>query len=183
MATLLIDTSKFSERVDVSDHIADKYLDRHILTAQERYLKPLLGAAFYNELLEDKLSGYYGTGIEALIDDYITPYLVWRSYQVYLPHSKTFMTGMGPRVLTEDNSMPLSDKHLSIMRDESKSMADFYERELYEYLCDNKETFTTWEDATDKNRNVYLPGITGVGRNSRNDNIKDGSISYDKESD
>lgn len=181
--TLLIDTSAFSERVDVSDHVADKYLDRHILTAQDRYLKPLLGAAFYTELLEEKETGYWQGINEAFVTNYVTPYLVWRSYQTYLPHSNIFFTGMGPRILEEDNSRPIGEKRLNVLTDEARNQAQFYEREMYEYLCDNKASFESWEDATDKNRNTYLPNVTAAGKPSRRDKIKDGWITYNKERD
>jgi hypothetical protein len=182
--TLLISKSDFSEYVDVSSNVAEKYFDRHILTAQNRYLRPILGDAFYDEILQDKETGYYGTGIETLIDTYIKPYLVWRSYQVYLPYSTVFLTGQGPKVFKEDFSDTPSDRRISIMTDEAKSNAQFYERILYDYLRDNKETFTTWDDATDKDRPGYLPRISGVGRETRQERLNDGkSFTYNKEAD
>ena len=181
MPTYLITKSDFSDYVDLSNHVNEKYIKRHILTAQERYLRPLLGDAFYAEIIEDVSTGYYGTGIQALIDTYIKPYLVWRSYQVFLPHSRQFFTNMGPRVLIEENSRAINDSELSIVVHEAESNADAYERILVDYLRDNKNDFATWRDAKDKNTSTYLPNITAVGNKSREQLLRRGPQFYDKE--
>lgn len=183
METLLITTSDFSERVDVSGHIADKYIDRHIITAQERFLRGLLGADFYAELLEEKATGYWTGSNENLVDTYITPYLVWRSYQLYIPHAGIFFTGMGPREMTEDNSVLASREAMAQLTDTARDNAKFFEAELYKYLSANTLAFTTWSEACDKVKPGPLPRITATGVKSRNQRLKSGWIVYSKEED
>ena len=183
METLLIAVSDFSERVDISTHVADKYIDRHIITAQERFLRGLLGADFYAELIEEKATGYW-TGLnETLVDTYITPYLVWRSYQIYIPQSGTFFTGMGPRHMTEDNSVMASHESLAQLTDLARNNAKFFESELYKYLMANKDIFVTWYDACDRVKPSALPKLTGVGKMSRRDRLTYGPLFYSKEED
>lgn len=181
--TLLISTNSFSERVDVSSHIADKYLDRHILTAQDRYLRPILGDAFFNQLIDEKETGYWTGSNEAFVTDRVTPFLVWRSYQVYLPHSQIFMTGMGPRVMQEDNSRPLSDAQIQVLTDQARDQAQFFERILIEYLDDNKADFELWAESCDKHRNNHLPRLTSAGKRSREQRLADSYPIYNKEED
>lgn len=183
METLLITTSDFSERVDVSNHVADKYIDRHIITAQERYLRGLLGAEFFTELLEEKATGYWTGSNETLVDTYITPYLVWKAYQLYIPQASVFFTGMGPREMTEDNSVLASNERMAQLTDTARDNAKFFEAELYKYLCANKTLFTTWDEATDKVKPQALPRITAVGVKSRKQRLESGWPIYSKEED
>jgi len=90
---------------------------------------------------------------------------------------------MGPRILIEENSRAISDNELNIVVAEADANAEAYERILYEYLDDNKDTFTAWRDATDKNRNTYLPKITAVGRQTREEKLLRRQQFYNKESD
>ena len=183
METLLITTNDFSERVDVSNHVADKYIDRHIITAQERYLRGLLGAEFYTELLEEKATGYWTGSNEMLVDTYITPCLIWRAYQLYIPHAGIFFTGMGPREMTEDNSVLASREAMAQLTDTARNHAKFYEAELFKYLSANKTLFPIWGESTDKVKPQSLPRITATGVKSRKERIKSGYMIYDKEED
>lgn len=183
MPTYLIARTDFNSYVDVTNHVADKYLNRFILRAQEMFLAPLLGDELYAELIEDHSTGYYGTGMLSLLTDYVTPFLVYKSYQLYLPTSGSFMTGMGPRIPVEDKSTPLDDSALGVLVDDARNSADFYARKLYRYLVSNKSTYTAFRDSETKNYTGNLPKITAAGSDSRFKRLSDGFINYDKEKD
>lgn len=183
MPTYLISKSEFSTYVDVTDHIDEKYLQRFILRAQELFLAPLMGDELYQELLEDKSSGYYGTGMLSLLTDYVLPYLVYKSYQLYLPTSGIFMTGQGPRTLVEEHSELIPDDVMKVLVNDARNSAEAYGRKLYNFLCQNKDTYTAFRDSDTKHFTANLPKVTGVGNKSRRRKLEDGFLSYNKEKD
>lgn len=167
----------------MSNHVADKYIDRHIITAQERFLRGILGADFYAELLEEKATGYWTGSNETLVDTYILPFLVWKAYQLYIPHAGIFFTGMGPREMTEDNSVLASSESMAILTDTARDNAKFYEAELLKYLAANKTAFPIWYDATDRVRNRTVSKLTAVGTKTRKERLASSLPIYDKEED
>lgn len=175
--TLLISYSDFPTYVDVSSHIDEKYMNRHILNAQQRYILPLLGREQYEQVLDEKSSGYFTELNETLLSDYVKPALVFRSYQMYLPHSSLFNTGMGIRTMTEDNSQPVTQSELKVLISEAESMAEFHEAEMKNYLRANATDFEEYQDATDKNSSSYLPSITAAGKRP----YRERKSFYDKE--
>jgi hypothetical protein len=164
----LIGKSDFSPRCDVSDFIEEKYLLPHILKAQEQFLKPVLGTDFYESLLTQVSSTYFITPEDQeLYEQYVKTYLVYRAYSLYLPYSPAFMTGYGPVQMTENNSEKITDKRLSIMTDEARNSAQYWQGEMIRYICDNISSFASYENSEDRNTKQQGPKITGIKTESR----------------
>jgi len=175
----LISIPDFAGRCDLSGNIDEKYINPHILKAQEQFLKPLIGTDFYSSLLDQFESGYFSNAeIETMFNEYLKPYLIYLSYSLYLPHSKAFMTGYGPVVMTESNSEQISDRLLSIMADEARNSYQFWQAELIRYICDNISSFELYANSEDRNTRKSGPSITGIKTKSRNDRTNMGEKRY-----
>lgn len=177
--TLLISLDDFAGRADLSANIDEKYVNTHILKAQEQFLKPTLGAAFYDSLIAQKASGYWDDDItEQLYTDYILPFLVYQSYALYLPYASAFMTGYGPVVMTEDNSEKLTDKAIAVMTEQARNSADHWHKEMIVFLCENISAFVLYENATDKSAARSGAKITRIGVPSRKSQTLTGRSVY-----
>ena len=159
----IITSADFTEWVDVSVNLAQKYTSRYIELAQKRFLRPLLGSELYDDLETEIVSGTPSVDASALLEA-VKPYLVFRAYELYLPNSRTFFTSMGPRELEEDNSRTISDSQIQALVDLARQNAIFFEAELLQFLDVNKDTYPLFESSEDKlemdHPSSRLPGIS-----------------------
>jgi hypothetical protein len=144
--TLFISQEDFKDRVDLSDNVLSKYIIPNIASVQDRYIKKILCKDFYDELIAQIDAGTLTTANETLIDDHIKPAMVFRSYARYLATANIFSTPAGFRKFREDNSDAAEAADMSAFLNQANSDATYYERELYEFLENNKDDYPTYRD-------------------------------------
>lgn len=131
-------------------------LDRHIPISQRKYLKPALGEDFYEEIT-GMMDGTKSDDYNNLINDYIAPCLAWFVMFEALPFIRTNITSAGV-VNNRTEFADQSDKSdYGALRSSLLSNAEWYRKEMTDFLKDNDETFTLFEDCTYTTRN--RPGI------------------------
>jgi hypothetical protein len=131
---LMITPQTIKERTGLHANVDEKLVNPEILTAQDMFIHPLLGTAFYNRLL-DGIEDNDLTDIEQdLIDTYITPTLVYfvlselpmgLSFQFY---NKGVVRKTGAD--QSDPSMP----DLIDVANRYKARAEFYRNRLMKYV-------------------------------------------------
>jgi len=162
---LLISAGDFVNKVDLSTNIDAKKLTPSISISQDRYLRTILCEDFYNEITEEACDGTIAGVNLTLLNDYIKPALVFRSYADYLSMSNIKITPAGARTFREQDSDPSSTALISAAIDKASSNADYYERVLIQYLDDNKTLYPTWANNCGcVKKNVTAFKISGIGK-------------------
>lgn len=131
-------------------------LDRHIPISQRKYIKTALGEDFYDEIIgmvDGTKSDIYNT----LINDYITPCLAWFVMFEALPFVRTNITSAGVMNNRSEFSEQSDKSDYGALRSSLLSNAEWYRKEMTDYLIDNEDTFTLFENCTYTTRN--RPGI------------------------
>jgi hypothetical protein len=108
-----------------------------IRTAQDKYLKNLLGTVLFFYLQAqiqansvDSLSGYY----QELLDDYIKNTLIWYACVEYLPFSSvTFKSNGAVKQQTEQGIAPTKSE-IDYLKQSAQENADYYALRLQNYL-------------------------------------------------
>lgn len=148
-------------------------VDIYIRRAQERYIRGMLGATLYSELvaadlssLTDRLQSLYNAVNKAL---------VYRAYAYYLAESTSEVTVKGARTPNSEISEAASAQKLSKLVSNAESDAEWWERELYNLLDRNRDTYSTWD--TQPSPRV-TQGFARVGRRAKQTRRSRGNIPY-----
>ena len=167
--TLLIEVTDFANYTDVSSYINTTYIDKHILAAQNAFIKPILGDTLYTELQTEVEADTLSYDNSDLLD-VIRPYLIYKSTIYYLPFAQFFATNMGIRVYQEENSRPANDDEIQRIVKHLDIRAEMYENELRRYLYDNQDTYSDYDIENQPNRRVF-PKIGHVKRKDQSPDV------------
>jgi hypothetical protein len=169
--TLFISQEDFKDRVNLSDNVLSKYIIPSIALVQDRHIRKILCNDFYNELIEQLEDDTVTTANQTLIDDYIKPAMVYRSYARYVATANVFSSASGMRKYLEQDSEPATSADLASIIGQAESDALFYERELYEFLEDNEDDYPTYRDncKCGKVKSITNFKISKVGKGFRKD--------------
>lgn len=163
--TLFISQEDFKDRVDLSDNVLSKYIIPNIAMVQDRYIRKIICKDFYDELITQIDGGTLTADNQTLVDDYIKPAMVFRSYSRYLPTANTFSTPAGFRRFRDDNSESAEAADMQASINQANSDSNFYEKELYDFLENNLDDYPTYRDNCKCAKKV-LSGfkITSIGK-------------------
>lgn len=121
----------------VNDNIDGKYLLPAIQTAQDIDLETLIGKA-----LLDKLCKLVETGeivsnskYRTLLDDYITPYLVWQVMSNLQLGINYKLSNSGVITNDDERKSRLDYRNNQLLQEQYKHYADSYAIKLKDYLC------------------------------------------------
>lgn len=143
---IFITPDDYKNRVDISENVNPRYVIPYAAVAQDRYLKGILCNDLYAELEEQSINDTLTTANETLINDYIKPFLVFKTYENYLAYANYKSTPAGIISTKGEDYELVSDAGRNIMIRDTASNAKYYEGVLRKYLEDNKDTFTQWRD-------------------------------------
>ncbi|CAB4158126.1 hypothetical protein UFOVP695_17 [uncultured Caudovirales phage] len=137
-----VDTIKNNSIID--SNIDDKLIEFSIDKAQEINILQVIGSELYNTLStkiqNNSVGGYYQT----LLDIYISKALIeWTIYHLYNDATYRF-TNKSVVKRTNDNSMNVEDSTIRDLKRQQKSIAEFYNNRLVEFLLNNQSQFPEW---------------------------------------
>ena len=139
--TLIISPSYVKENNIIDANVEDKKITSIIKRAQDRYIWTSLSSNLYEKILSDitasTLTGNYLT----LVDSYIIPCLLEYSVYELVPYIHYGLTNKSIEVKSGINQKPVGKEDVIYLRDNIKSMAEFYEKRLGDYLCNNTSLF------------------------------------------
>jgi hypothetical protein len=175
---LLITPETLRQNTVVNDNTDEKVLFKSIRTAEDKFIRPLVGSNLYNTLLAqvtgNTLAGYYKT----LMDDYLIPCLFEYAVLEYLPWAAFKIKDKGPGQQGGGDFQPASMQDLASLKEDIRQSAQFYADAMIRYLRANAERFPEYyqyaslEDippATDD----YFSGIQFTDRTGRGGDWKD----------
>jgi len=136
----------------------------HIKTAQDMHLQPVIGTDLYNKLLtivgddtwDDASNEVYAT----LISTYITPFLVYFTMVDFLPFQLYQIQNAGVFRSTSDNGITADTTDIQLMVNAFRNKAEFNNRRLNDYLCNNSTLFPEYTSNTDSD--MYPDSGTGT---------------------
>lgn len=108
-----------------------------VRTAQDKYLKNLLGTVLFNFLQAhilagdvDTLSVYY----QDLLDDHVKNTLIWYACVEYIPFSSISFKSLGAVKQQSEQGVAPTTTEVSFLQEKARSNADYYALRLQNYL-------------------------------------------------
>jgi hypothetical protein len=166
---LLISETKLKAFTTIHQNVDMELLTANILIAQDLGLQNILGSkgyTYYQDLVKSvQLSG--GTMSSAdkiMLDEYIAPYLVHRSYYESLP--AIYMRTMNKALIVGDTEQgkSVSIREMQYFRDIEMSRYEFYSQRMMDRLRSFPNDYPWYYSYTDKDgmptsRETYFSGI------------------------
>jgi len=141
--TEMITPTEVAEEAINDNYFDTSYFDKYILTSQRKYIKPVLGVDYYDELLTQIEGASLTADNTIIVDNFIKPMLA--HYVVYEVYSKihTQLTNQG----TMQNDTEFSDQVRSFDYSQSRDFyinkADFWKVDMIEYIKEAKDSDST----------------------------------------
>jgi hypothetical protein len=123
-------------------NIDEKYFLPAILTAQDKYLQPILGTNLYDYLKTNIAS--LPTAYATLMDNYIRrAVMYWSLVEVY-PYLSNKLLNSSISQISGDNATPISKSEVDSLIAKERNNAQFYSERLIDYLTNNRSTLTEY---------------------------------------
>ena len=140
---IMMTSTEVSSQAINDNYFDTAYFDKYILTSQRKYVKPVLGKDYYNELLTQIAGGSLTTDNTIIVDNFIKPMLA--HYIVYEVYSKvhTQLTNQGAMENNTEQSNQANNFEYSQSRDFYINKADFWKKHMIEYIKEAKDDDST----------------------------------------
>lgn len=159
---LLISQQDLEVNCNLSQSVYSNEVDTRTQLMQLKYIKPLLGKDLYNELLEQIEGNSLTVLNESLIEE-IKPALSWLVYSDLVPDTNVKNTASGMTKSVGESFELASNSELASISKRAFGNWQVYERNLIEYLQDNKDSYPLWDDDTCINRGIAGYSISAIG--------------------
>jgi len=147
--SLLINEEQLRLYTPISGTFDWAYITPHIITAQDKDIQPLIGQPLFQRLLTGIVDGDLTDNEELLLNDYIAKCLAnWTMYHAYPFLSSKLVQSTLARVEVED-SIPVELDEAETLSWKLKATANFYSERLRDYLENNTDLFTEFEEEVD----------------------------------
>lgn len=134
LGVLLVSAERVKSFTSVNENLDESLLLPNIQIAQEIGLQTLLGTQFYFHIL-DAAQGKTLTAAETtLLEDYISPYLLWRAVYEAIPEMYMRMMNKGISIGESPNAKSVDRGDMSYLRNIHKNRYEWYEQRLQDYL-------------------------------------------------
>jgi len=157
--TRFINKDDFAPYKIISTYIANADIDPYILQAQEGRIQPILTQTIY-ENLQTSVAASSETAADLALIAALTPFLVYKSFSVYLIYVNIKATQVGFVKLDTQHSTLATDEEMEQIKRETDNMGIIYEKELRNFLENNKDTYS-WESC-EATTQRFGPNLTYV---------------------
>lgn len=162
---LLISENKLKAFTALHENIRVEDLAPYIMQAQDLYLQPVLGTKFYKAIKEKVVNQALNAKETELLEEYIAPMLIQRSFALSVPFLKYKIVDKG---ILSGNSETSSDTNLDEVKyiiDKIEVSAQFYQQRVREYLIDNLNEFPEYinpgvDGMLPNRKSQYTSGLT-----------------------
>lgn len=146
MGAFLIDIATIKEIGFVNKNVENNIITTTLRRVQDTMLLPILGTGFFNRLIQGVTDDNLTSDEEALLNDYIAPFLVAAvDYRVVNPltyaiHAKTVGTAK------DEHITPITESENNLLKDDLSKDMEVYRKRLVGFLKDNCELFETYNE-------------------------------------
>lgn len=142
---LLISEDFYKENTNIDNNIYGKFLLPAVRESQDIYLQSVIGTNLYKTILSMVENGTIrDTENKAyldLVERYIQPYLCYITTVNLIPVIATKLANMGAIISNDEHIVNLSKNDRDSLEKHYQYIADFYCRQLQDYLCANHSLF------------------------------------------
>lgn len=148
---LLISTERLKTNTAISKNVDDAELRNSIIISQDISLVEAIGTNLFNKIqdLVDTgdidLSG--NTNYRSLLVDYIQPFLTNQAYYFALDNFLIKFVNVGLQAPFTEQSTSVDITTYKTIKNNAKSIAEWYGARLRSYLCDNPAPFPEYTEA------------------------------------
>ena len=169
-----IDSDYIKAYSQVGGNVDEKYFISAIITAQDKYIQPILGTNLFKDLQSniDSLSGA-NSNYPTLMDDYIRMVTMrWTLVELY-PYLSNKLLNSSIAQISGDNASPISKAEVGSLIGIERNNAQFYSERLIDYLQANLNLFPKYNSTTSNDQMVpmfsayYENGLTISGSTNR----------------
>lgn len=132
------DFSPIASNVDVA------FVWPFVHTAQDTHIQLILGKALYGGL-QDRIVNDTLTAFDIELLSLLRQALLWKVVDQYIPWSWVQLRNKGVGQNSGENFQPVGVDDIRYLREEARSMYDFYAQRINEYLCENGDEFDEYE--------------------------------------
>jgi hypothetical protein len=162
----LITKSDLQKWYVIADTLPDKFIGPCILQAQELFLRPLIGAALYAEIIAEADGSGLSSANQALVAAASTM-LGYRTLQQYFLQEGAYSTPSGIMQHDPDHSRPLEKHRRQALVSSFERYAETYMRDFSLWLRDNADTYPLLDDRYRIENPQGHASITHVQRSRR----------------
>lgn len=183
---LLISETKLKAFTSINKNVDIDVIRAEILITQDIQLQSILGTKFYEELLDKvSLTGNTFTADELkLVNDYIAPFLVQKSYAEIIPFLWSRSMNRGIVKGDMENAQSIDVSTMKYLRGIQIQRGDFYKQRLLDYLQTGagQGKFPSYVDSTSKDgmqpikNQKYSSGIVLNHTSRKGYNLNNSSI-------
>lgn len=161
---ILVSSAKIKAFTEVNENLDEALLLPNIQIAQDLGLQNLLGTKFYDHLKTAASGNTLSSAERTLMNDYVSPYLLWRA--VYEAMPSIYMRMMNKSVIVgnteQGQAAPRSD--FQYLRNIHSDRFQFYAQRLMDYIKNNPGDFPdyfswTTTDGMPPSKENYYSGI------------------------
>ena len=155
---LFVSEQRMKQWTSLDSNVEVNEITPFIINAQDIYIQDSLGTKFYNRLKTGIVDDNLTANETTLLNEYVAPMLMQYALYLMMPSLKYKMVNKGILNGTSEETAPTSLDELKYLRQSALDMAEFYNKRLIEYLCDNPGVFPQYD----------APGTEGMRPNKRN---------------
>lgn len=129
-----------------------------VRTAQDKYLKNLLGTVLFEYLQAQILANTTGTlssYYQALLDDYIKNTLIWYSTVEYIPFSSVQFKSNGAVKQQSEQGIAPTKGEIDYLKQIAQTNADYYALRLQNYLISYSQNIPQYLQSVGNQTQIY----------------------------
>jgi len=164
MEALITKADIIAAKTHVSTNIDQQSFDTAILDAQRLDFRPIIGGAFYLDILNNAFVSPVPTAYDNLLNgtDYtdtngdtiryfgVKIMLVNFAFARLMENMNNFYTRAGAKYKLSNSSEVIKTQDLQSWINTARSQAIAYQEDMLNYLCENEDTYTIWKNSKDE---------------------------------
>lgn len=141
MDALFLSQQYLKDKSLINDNTDWELLQPSLIMIQDLKLQQVLGTPLFEDLQNKIIAGTLNTDETKLITKYIQKFLHWYVLMEATTILKYRYTNKGVMVKSSENSQPISESEMKVVKDEWRSIAEEYGQLLIKYLVKNSGLF------------------------------------------
>jgi hypothetical protein len=160
MEALITKADIIAAKTHVSTNIDQQSFDAAILDAQRLDFRPIIGNAFYLDILNNAFLSPVPTAYSDLLDgtDYTNTngdtiryfgakiMIINFAFARLMENMNNFYTRAGAKYKISNSSETIKTSDLQSWINTARSQAIAYQEDMLEFLCENEDTYSIWKD-------------------------------------
>lgn len=135
--------------VDISE------VSNHIESCQLIYTRELLGKLLYDDL-DAKFIANILSAIETELFELLKQSIAYRSAEIYIPFASIKIRNKGVVRLSDEYGQQASLDDVKYLRHELKNRAEYFEKQVQNFLCEYNNDFPLWTASKSSNGQAQL---------------------------